>query len=157
MLRSKGSRPVSLDVKPPSWAQNHIFITVRHLRFLNAGRPLWREDGSVIYNCCWSSLAQYFRVRVPLDSWPYFTVSDSRLLEPGGPGARIYIPQRQGGPVITPGTGIPFHGPLPFARLQCRYSTPPPSGHPQKVKVMSRPTVSRPVCLAIKHLCGPLI
>jgi hypothetical protein len=38
----------------------------------------------------------------------YFTLSDSRLSQPGGPGARIYIPQEQGGPVILPGTGIPF-------------------------------------------------
>jgi hypothetical protein len=36
------------------------------------------------------------RVRVPRDSWPYFTVSDSRLDKPGGPGPRIYIPQALG-------------------------------------------------------------
>jgi hypothetical protein len=28
--------------------------------------------------------------------------------QPGGPGARIYIPQEQGGPVIPPGTGFPL-------------------------------------------------
>jgi hypothetical protein len=39
---------------------------------------LWREDGSVVYNCCWPSPA-HSRVRVPWDSWLYFTVSDSRL------------------------------------------------------------------------------
>jgi hypothetical protein len=33
------------------------------------------------------------QVRVPRDSWPYFSVSDSRLPYPGGPGPRIYIPQ----------------------------------------------------------------
>jgi hypothetical protein len=32
------------------------------------------------------------RVLVPRDSWPYFTVSDSRLHRPGGPCPRIYIP-----------------------------------------------------------------
>jgi hypothetical protein len=37
-------------------------------------------------------------VRVPLDPWPYFTVSDSRLSQPGGPGPCIYIPQEQGDP-----------------------------------------------------------
>jgi hypothetical protein len=35
------------------------------------------------------------RVRVPRDWLPYFTVSDSRLPQPGGPGPRIYIPQQQ--------------------------------------------------------------
>jgi hypothetical protein len=28
--------------------------------FVDVGRPLWREDGSVVYNCCWSSPAQSF-------------------------------------------------------------------------------------------------
>jgi hypothetical protein len=31
------------------------------------------------------------RVWVPRDSRPYLTVSDSRLLQPGGPGPRTYI------------------------------------------------------------------
>jgi hypothetical protein len=41
-------------------------------------------------------------VRVSQDSWPYFTVSDSRLPKPGGPGSHIYIPQEEGSPVISP-------------------------------------------------------
>jgi hypothetical protein len=46
------------------------------------------------------------RVRVPRDSWPYFSVSDLRLTQPEEPGSRIYIPQQQGGPVIPSGTGL---------------------------------------------------
>jgi hypothetical protein len=38
----------------------------------------------------------------------YFTVSDLRLSQLGGPGPCIYIPQEQGGLVIPPGTGYPF-------------------------------------------------
>jgi hypothetical protein len=41
-------------------------------------------------------------------SWPYYTVSDSRLPWPEGPGPGIYIHQEQGGPVIPPGTRFPF-------------------------------------------------
>jgi hypothetical protein len=43
------------------------------------------------------------RVPVRRNSWPYFSVSDSRLQQPGEPGPRIYIPQEQGGglPNIT--------------------------------------------------------
>jgi hypothetical protein len=48
------------------------------------------------------------QVAVRRDSWPYFTVSDSILSQPGGLGARVYIPQEQGGPVIPPGTGFLF-------------------------------------------------
>jgi hypothetical protein len=46
------------------------------------------------------------RVRVPWDSWPYFTVSNSRLPQLRGSGPRIYNPQELGGPVIPPGTGL---------------------------------------------------
>jgi hypothetical protein len=46
------------------------------------------------------------QIRAPRDSWPYFTLSDSRLPQLGGPGPRIYIRQGRGGPVIPPGTGF---------------------------------------------------
>jgi hypothetical protein len=40
------------------WGPRHFF-TVRQLR------PFWREDGSVIYNFCWLSLAQSFSCSSP--------------------------------------------------------------------------------------------
>jgi hypothetical protein len=67
------------------------------------------------------------RVRVPRNSWPYFTASDSRLHQPGGPRPRIYIPQEQGDPVIPPGIGLLFRHLLRFAGLRWRYSNPPQS------------------------------
>jgi hypothetical protein len=48
------------------------------------------------------------RVRVLRDSLPYFTVSDSRLPQPGWSGPGIYIPQEKGDPVIPRGTDFPF-------------------------------------------------
>jgi hypothetical protein len=47
------------------------------------------------------------QVWVPRHSWPHFTVSDSRLPQPGGSGPHIYIPQEQGGSVIPQGTPPP--------------------------------------------------
>jgi hypothetical protein len=38
------------------------------------------------------------QVRLLRDLWPHFTVSNSRLPQPGGPGPRIYILQKQGCP-----------------------------------------------------------
>jgi hypothetical protein len=64
----------------------------------------------------------HFQVRVPRDSWSYFTVSDPRLPQPGGPGPRMYITHEQDGPVIPPGTGFPFRRLLQLARLLWRYS-----------------------------------
>jgi hypothetical protein len=48
------------------------------------------------------------QVWVPQDSWPHFTVSHSRLPQPGQSGPRIYIPQEQGGSVIPPALGSLF-------------------------------------------------
>jgi hypothetical protein len=43
--------------KSPIWGLRPDFITVRQLR-IYVGRCLWQDDGSVVYNCCWSSPAQ---------------------------------------------------------------------------------------------------
>jgi hypothetical protein len=48
-----------------------------------------------------------------------------RLVQPGGPDPRIYIPQEQVGPVMAPGTGFPFRRFLRPAGLLWRYLTPP--------------------------------
>jgi hypothetical protein len=57
-------------------------------------------------------------VGVLRDLWPYFTVSDSKLSQPGGSGPRIYILQEQDGQVISPGTGFPTRRLLRFAGLR---------------------------------------
>jgi hypothetical protein len=54
--------------------------------------------------------------------------SHLRLHQPGGPGPRIYIPQKQGGLVIPPDTGFPFHRLLRLAGPRWRYSNPPSHG-----------------------------
>jgi hypothetical protein len=68
------------------------------------------------------------RVRVPRDTWLYFTLSDSRLLQPGGPGPRIYIPQKQGGPFITPGIGF-FSSPSTIRRATVEMFNPASPRH----------------------------
>jgi hypothetical protein len=50
-----------------------------------------------------------------------------RVSQPGGQGPRIYMPQEQGGPVISPGTGFPLPRLLRLAGLRWRYSNPPPT------------------------------
>jgi hypothetical protein len=89
--------------------------------------PLWREDRSVIYNCCWSSPAQSFSSPSPMGLLTILSqIRDSPLnLEGQVP---VYIPQEQGTAVIPLGIGFPFRRLLRLAGLRWRYSTPPPLG-----------------------------
>jgi hypothetical protein len=84
---------------------------------LYVGRPLWREDGSVIdlYNCLWALPEQLLSGPSPVE---HTTVFYSLIWD--SPGPRIYIPQEQVGPVIPPGTGFPFLQAGPLARLMRR-------------------------------------
>jgi hypothetical protein len=44
----------------PSGAQGQILITLWQLRSCFVGRPLWREDWSIFYICCWPLPAKSF-------------------------------------------------------------------------------------------------
>jgi hypothetical protein len=48
------------------------------------------------------------QVRVPRDSWPHFTVSDSWFPQHGGSGLSIYVPTVTGWPSYTPWHWVPF-------------------------------------------------
>jgi hypothetical protein len=75
--------------------------------FLDMEHHLWREDRSVIYsyNCFWALPKQGWSP-AELTAIFYCLIWDSPNLE--GQVPRIYIPQKQGGPIISPGTGFPF-------------------------------------------------
>jgi hypothetical protein len=57
------SRPVCPGVRPPSGPVTNFSFSFKFsldsCGFALLWRPLWREDGSVIYCCCWASPAQY--------------------------------------------------------------------------------------------------
>jgi hypothetical protein len=79
------------------------------------------------YNCCWPSPAQSFSGSSPMGLVSFYCLRFEPP-QPGGPGPHIYIPQEQGGQVITPGTGSPFRHLLQLAGLRWRYSVLPPHG-----------------------------
>jgi hypothetical protein len=62
----------------------------------------------------------YYRVRVPRDPRPYFTVSDLRLPQPGGPGPDIYTPRN------SPSHRVSFSLPSKVRRATVEVFEPPP-------------------------------
>jgi hypothetical protein len=58
MLRPTVSRPVCLRVKQHVGPKTRFLLLSDSCMFVHVWRPLWREDGSVVDNCCWSSPAQ---------------------------------------------------------------------------------------------------
>jgi hypothetical protein len=108
MLRPTVSRPVWLCDRHPCETQRPIFplislIILDSSEFVDVGRPLWREVGSVVLVFAVHRQWSFSQVWVPRDSWAYFIVSIS---QPGGPGSCIYIPQEQDNPVIPPGNWV---------------------------------------------------
>jgi hypothetical protein len=94
---------------------------------LDAGRSLWREERSVVYNCCWSSPAQSFSGPSPVGlatifySLRFETPPTWRVRSP------YLYPQGTAWPSYTPRHWVPFSCLLWLTGLRWRYSNPPPS------------------------------
>jgi hypothetical protein len=72
-LQPTVSRPVCLGARPHLGLKIRFLLLSDSCRFVDVGRPLWREDWSVVHNFCWLRQRSHFRVRVPRDLRPYFT------------------------------------------------------------------------------------
>jgi hypothetical protein len=109
-------------------SSTHLGLTTRFLLmsdgcgFVDVGRSFWREDGSIVYICCWSSPEQSFLGLSPSGLVTIFYCL--RFETPPTWRARYpYLyPQEQSDPVIPPDTGFPFRRLLRLAGLWWRYS-----------------------------------
>jgi hypothetical protein len=103
VLQPTVSRPVCLGIKHPPGVSDQICITVTQLRVCWCGAlSLTREDGSVLYNCCWPSPAQSFSGLTPVELATIFLLSQirdfafRRLLRLAGSRWRYSIPPPHG-------------------------------------------------------------
>jgi hypothetical protein len=125
--------------------------------FFYIRRPLWREDGSVVYNCYWSSPAQSFSGSSSAGFMIIFYCLRFETFPTWRARSPYLYPEEQGGPVIPPDTGFPFRRLLRLEVVRWRYSNPSPRGESSNWKSKSKSKLwynrrfSRGVCLGIKH------
>jgi hypothetical protein len=134
-----------------SGAYDQIFISLRPLQvFFYVGRSLWRENGSAVYNCCWSSPVQSLSGPSPGELVTISYCLRFETPQPGGLGPSIYIPQEQGGTVIPQALGSLF---VPsYVSEGCGGGIL--TNLMNKFKLTLRLTVSQSVSLAIEPYVG---
>jgi hypothetical protein len=111
ILRPKVSRPVSWCQTPSRVAREQILLLSDGSDFINAGRSVWREDGSVVYKCYWFWPAQSLSRPSPVGLMTIFYCL--RFQTPPTRWARSpYLhPPGTGWPRYTPRHWIPFPSP----------------------------------------------
>jgi hypothetical protein len=78
-------------------------------------RVYWSETDLSFTIAAGPRQRSHFRVRVPRDSWPYFTLSDTRLSQPGGLGRVFIFPKNKVAQLYIPRHWVLFSS-LPTTR-----------------------------------------
>jgi hypothetical protein len=122
------SQPVRLGFKTLETQDQYFFSTEQLQLESVCNICLTRRWGLMFTISAGPRQRSHSRVTVSRGSWPHFTVWDSRVPQPGGPGPCTYILQENGDPVTPPGTGFTFRRLLRLAGPRWSYWTPPLRG-----------------------------
>jgi hypothetical protein len=106
---TKKKKEVEVNLRPTVSLLEIFFRQLRVCYFVAPSLTRGRVS-NLLYNCFWTLPEQSLLGRSPAELTVHILLSHLRLLQPGGPGPRIYIPQEKGGPVIPPGTGLKRRG-----------------------------------------------
>jgi hypothetical protein len=116
-----------------SWCQAPIwglrFLLCQRVASLSMWGALSDERTGLPFGIASGPRQQSFLSQSPATHY-HILLSQIRDSPTREPGPRIYIPQEQGDPVISPGTGFSFRHLLRPAKLRWRYSHSPPRGWP---------------------------
>jgi hypothetical protein len=80
--------PISSSWRQAPWESRPVFFFQLNTSFHS---PYVTSSLTTFTVAAESRQRSHSQVQVLRDSWPHFSVSDSRLPQPGGPGPRIYI------------------------------------------------------------------
>jgi hypothetical protein len=89
-----------LATSPLRLTTNNFIFQLNTCGYSPYVNPLWRDDGSVVYNCCWSSPAKTFSGRSPAG----LTTTFYRLVP-------VFISPRNRWPGYIPRQWFPFSSP----------------------------------------------
>jgi hypothetical protein len=105
------SRTVCSGIKPHLGPKTRFLLLSDSCGFVDVGLPLWWENGSVVYNCCWSSPAQSFSAPSPAGLNDHILLSqirESYNLEGQVP---VFLSPETGRPSYTPMHWVPLSSP----------------------------------------------
>jgi hypothetical protein len=123
--RSFYRQSVRLGAKPLETHDQDFYFPIEHFRLWSLRNILSHKRSGLLFTTdAGPRQRSHSQVRLTRDPLPYFSVSDTRFPQTGGPGLRIYISQKQGDPVVPQGIGFPFRRLLRLAGPRWSIRTP---------------------------------